>query len=200
MSLRAMLWALHEADAPDPIDRLILLAYADYAHDDGTCAWPAVTTVAQIVNVDRVTVHRHLRDLLVRGLLVRGDQRHVAHLRADRRPIVYDLPLSRVASRGESRGGVTQHRDALRGGAGPAHGVAHGVAPAPHDPKNQELNQRRRPQVVDQAVDDALGGCAAHARRMPSCTDCTRVLPLRRDQVPPASPDAVKAAREALRG
>jgi hypothetical protein len=194
MSLRAMLWALHEADAPDPIDRLILLAYADYAHDDGTCAWPSVGSIAETVNVDRVTVHRHLKDLQGRGLLVRGDQQYVAHVRADRRPVVYDLPIS--------RGGALQPRGSARGVAQPPHGVTHGVSPAPHDPKNQEITQgARRPQTVDGPVDgDALGGCAAHATRRPACPDCTRVLPIRRDKVRPASPDAAKAARRALRG
>src|SRR5699024_2350243 len=42
------------------------------------------------------TVRNHLQKLEDDGLISRGDQQHVAHIRKDRRPIVWDLNLDKV--------------------------------------------------------------------------------------------------------
>ncbi len=191
MSLRAMLWALHDAPCTDPIDKLVLLALADYAGDDGKDVYPSVQTIADTVPCDRVTVQRHLRRLEKAGLQLRGDQQAASHLRADRRPAVYDLPLP-------ERGVRAQPRPVLRGVAEPIHGAAHGASSVQPEPKNQKINQAQR----DAITHGMPVGCADHGNRRPACDDCSRTA-LSVVTVKPASEQArrelAKAARAALR-
>lgn len=93
MSIEAMTWALKYAPAPDPLTRLVLIGYADHAHGDGTCSWPSNATLQEYTGASESTVRRRVQQLVTLGLLKRGDQRHVAHIPADRRPVVYDLCL-----------------------------------------------------------------------------------------------------------
>ncbi|WNM72833.1 helix-turn-helix DNA binding domain protein [Arthrobacter phage RedFox] len=94
MSLQAMVWALKTAPVPDPISHLVLIGLADHANDDGTGARPSVAVLAEYARCSARSVQRKLRDLEECGLIVRGDQRSVEHLRSDRRPVVYDLNLT----------------------------------------------------------------------------------------------------------
>lgn len=94
MSLRPMLWALHDADATTPTQRVILVAMADPAHDDGTCSFRSQATLARIVGCSDRTIREHLTDLEDRGVIRRGDQELVSHYRPDRRPIVWDLMMA----------------------------------------------------------------------------------------------------------
>ena len=57
---------------------LLLLALADFAHDDGGNVYPSVDTLAQKTRCDRRTVQRNLRQLEGEGaiLLVRAATRH----------------------------------------------------------------------------------------------------------------------------
>ena len=57
---------------------LLLLALADFAHDDGANVYPSVDTLAQKTRCDRRTVQRNLRQLEGEGaiLLVRPATRH----------------------------------------------------------------------------------------------------------------------------
>ena len=57
---------------------LLLLALADFAHDDGGNVYPSVDTLAQKTRCDRRTVQRNLRQLEGEGaiLLVRTATRH----------------------------------------------------------------------------------------------------------------------------
>ena len=96
MSLKAISWVMDEAPVDDARELLILYALADHAHDDGTCAWPSQERIAERARCSVRTVRRHLQNLEERGLIERGDQNHVAHIRIDRRPIVWDLNLSKV--------------------------------------------------------------------------------------------------------
>lgn len=111
MSLQAMVWALKTAPVPDPIAHLVLIGLADHANDDGSGARPAVAILAEYARCSPRSVQNKLRLLEELGLIWRGDQRMVEHLRADRRPVVWDLDIYGVnlvhaAVRGE-RGGAT---------------------------------------------------------------------------------------------
>lgn len=66
MSLRAIV-AVFEHSESRLGDRLVLLALADYAHDDGRNAYPAVDTLAAKARVDRRTVQRSLAALETAG-------------------------------------------------------------------------------------------------------------------------------------
>ena len=92
-----MVWALKRAAIPPcPIAHLVLIGLADHAHDDGSEARPSVATLARYARCSERTVHTKLRMLEAAGLIRRGDQRAVEHLPRNRRPVVYDLNLSKV--------------------------------------------------------------------------------------------------------
>lgn len=91
----AVLWVLDEA--PDVPARLVstLVAVARYAGEDGRGAHPSASTIAMHTRKTKRQVQRDLDELETRGLLLPGDKRIVAAIRADKRPNVYDLPLPR---------------------------------------------------------------------------------------------------------
>lgn len=74
-----------------PLATRVLLKLANVAAQDGTRAWRNIWEVADELGVDRKSVQRALRELEAGDLIRPGDQRAVAHIRADRRPTVYDL-------------------------------------------------------------------------------------------------------------
>ncbi|OMH30674.1 helix-turn-helix domain-containing protein [Tersicoccus sp. Bi-70] len=93
MSIQATSWALYSVDGLAPAQRLILLVLADHAHNDGTAAFPSYATIADAVGLSRRQVMRQVLELETLGLIRRGDQRHVAHVDARYRPVVWDLAL-----------------------------------------------------------------------------------------------------------
>lgn len=78
----------------------VLHKLADVAAKDGTRAWRNVSSrdgngMAEELECSARTVQRSLRNLEVLGLIERGDQHFVDHIRSDRRPTVWNLPLKR---------------------------------------------------------------------------------------------------------
>lgn len=100
MSLTAMQWAMSKApirrNASQCRNRLVLIALADRYNDDTGVCWPSIKTIATEIGVSERTVHKAIKDLEAAGLIERGNPRWVAHLRADRRPIVWTLNLGMV--------------------------------------------------------------------------------------------------------
>lgn len=96
MSIRAMSWALKDAPVSDPVAHLILIGLADHAEDDGSNARPSQALLADYAHVSVRTVGYKIKKLSEDGIILRGDQQQVAHLRADRRPTVWDLNLNMV--------------------------------------------------------------------------------------------------------
>lgn len=99
MSLAAYIWA---ADLPlnlvGPTAYRVLLKYADRADEHGRTAWWKARDLAEHFGCDVRTAQRAVRELRDAGLLLEGDQRHVQHLRGDRRPTVYDLAMRPTAA------------------------------------------------------------------------------------------------------
>lgn len=93
MSLKALTWVMERAPVDDPTSLLILYALADRAHDDGTAAWPSQEWIAKRARCSDRTVRRVLGKLEASGVIQKGDPRHVAHIREDRRPTVWNLSL-----------------------------------------------------------------------------------------------------------
>lgn len=93
MSIEAVAWALRYAPIPnnDHLAHVVLIALADRVQEDWCGAWPSVDTLAKDARCSRRSVQAKLQDLVDAGLIRRGDQRHVAHLPANRRPVVYDI-------------------------------------------------------------------------------------------------------------
>lgn len=96
MSSDALRWALsRKLTGPLPAEtRLVLVALAEHANPDGEGAWPGVARLADTIGVSERTVRRQLAHLEGLGLIRRGDQRHVDHYPANRRPVVYDLDIT----------------------------------------------------------------------------------------------------------
>jgi hypothetical protein len=141
VSLRAILWALNDAPVQDPQDVLILVAMADHAHEDGTASWASKDTIAKKARCSESTVKRRVRALESAGVIRPGDQQLVAHLRADRRPRVWDLaldaqsqtvtePVDNSASTGGHTGGQADPPYATGGQIRPPRGVI-AVTPEP---------------------------------------------------------------------
>lgn len=111
-----MVWALKHAPVTDPLAHLVLIGLADHAGPDGTEARPSQKTLASYVNVTDRTIRTKLRLLEDQGLIVPGDDRLVAHLRADRRPLVWNLCMhvTKETRRAEADSG--RNSDAATGG------------------------------------------------------------------------------------
>lgn len=93
MSLKAMIWVMEDAPVENQGELAVLYALADRASDDGTAAWPSQEWIAYRARCTDRTVRNHLSNLEERGVIKKGDLRHVEHIRQDRRPIVWDLNL-----------------------------------------------------------------------------------------------------------
>jgi len=97
-----MSWALSlpTESLKDSSARHVLLCLANYAGSNGAGAFPSASTLAQDTGLSERTVRYKLDDLEKVGLIQRGNQAIAAvHIdRHDRRPVVYDLQLSRGAN------------------------------------------------------------------------------------------------------
>jgi hypothetical protein len=90
-----MSWALR-CKVANPTRKLVLIAYADHAWNDGTKAYIGTSRAADVANCDVRTVQRHVAWLVEHGYMREGDQGapDPRKYRADRLPIVYDLAMS----------------------------------------------------------------------------------------------------------
>lgn len=92
MSLEAFIWVSKlPLDVVPPTAFRVLLMLANHAHSDGRNVWRKKSELANELGCSLRTVERAFRDLRVRGLIQHGDQRLTEHLRADRKPVVFDL-------------------------------------------------------------------------------------------------------------
>jgi hypothetical protein len=91
MSLDAMIWAVKDAPLADCEEHAVLTVMADEADEDGCGVWLAIPTIAERARLSERQAARCVKDLRERGVLGLGDQSLAARIRADRRPVVYDL-------------------------------------------------------------------------------------------------------------
>lgn len=128
MSVQAMSWALEQQRITEAPARHVLLCLANYAHADGSAAFPSQAKLAADTGLNERTVRSRLAQLELLGLIRRGNQAiAAAHIaREDRRPVVYDLDMPRAGAesprseRGDSdvaTGGFSRPK---RGGGRPA--------------------------------------------------------------------------------
>lgn len=71
VKMMSIIW---EMDLP-PTDKLVLLAVADWARDDGSYCWPSISTIAKKSGVSERTVQRTLRAAEQAGHLTRIEDR-----------------------------------------------------------------------------------------------------------------------------
>jgi hypothetical protein len=133
LSKPAVLWVLDEAPSVPPHLVAALAAIARYADTDGRGAHPSVTTIAAQIRKGERATKRDLAALKRLGLLLPGDPRIVAHIAADKRPTVYNLPMPRGGAQDtpQTFNGVTQTTPRgvaykpARGGVEMPNGVSH---------------------------------------------------------------------------
>lgn len=92
MSLDAYIWAANlPLDVCNGTTFRVLLKIADRADPLGYTAFPKPSDIAKTLGCTQRTVQRAVRELLDLGLIRRGDQSYVAHLRGGNRPVVFDV-------------------------------------------------------------------------------------------------------------
>jgi hypothetical protein len=119
MSIEAMSFVLG-LHVGDSTRKLILVGVANHAHKNGTASYASPALIADYADCSVRTVQRHIPHLLAGGFIREGDQRLVAHLPPDRRPIVYDVAMSEetIAAWKASRTPGRRDRAATYGAAG----------------------------------------------------------------------------------
>lgn len=85
-------------DACGPLAFRVLTKLANVADQNGQRAYRSKHDVARELGVNVRSVQRALAELSDGHLIRKGDQRHVSHIRADRRPTVYDLNMGAAHS------------------------------------------------------------------------------------------------------
>lgn len=96
MSIKAMQWAW-EQNIPSSSRKLVLLALADRANDDGEC-WPGIASLSEKCSIPRRTLIRALADLEAHGLL------QVKHRQgaSGRMTNLYRLPINQPVQKWQS--------------------------------------------------------------------------------------------------
>lgn len=155
MSVQAIAWVLSETPELPPHLLGTLIGLANHAGEDGRGCYPSVATLARYAHKSERQVQRDLQELLGLGFIREGDQRFTAHLREDRRPVVYDILINGVTPMSpRSVNGVTSVSE--RGDMERSHGVT-STSPEPSTkPKANPARARVREEphhVVDAAID-----------------------------------------------
>lgn len=163
-----MSWALSlpTESLKDSSARHVLLCLANYAGSNGAGAFPSASTLAQDTGLSERTVRYKLDDLEKSGLIQKGNQAIAAvHIdRHDRRPVVYDLQLSRgaiPAPRSNRGANDATGCNSQQNGVQP--GTERGAAAAPNPSLNHQVTEEQLQRELadeisrqDQAAVDAL--------------------------------------------
>lgn len=96
MSVQAIVWALENAPITKPSHLGTLVALANQADSDGEGAYPSHATIAWETRKSPQAVRKDLKEMESDGIIKRGNQAMVAHLAADRRPVVWNLAMERT--------------------------------------------------------------------------------------------------------
>ena len=151
-----MSWALSlpTESLKDSSARHVLLCLANYAGSSGAGAFPSASTLAQDTGLSERTVRYKLDDLEKVGLIQKGNQAIAAvHIdRHDRRPVVYDLQLSRGANpapRAKRGADDAAGCNSQQNGVQP--GTERGAAAAPNPSLNHQGTEEQQ-REIDEAL------------------------------------------------
>ena len=96
MSLKATTWALYETPKTlDAVELRLLLIIADNTDDYGRGFAKSNGKLAELAGISKRTVQTKLANLKNLGLIRAGNQKLVSYLAPNRRPVVYDLCMTR---------------------------------------------------------------------------------------------------------
>ncbi|NWD49045.1 helix-turn-helix domain-containing protein [Pseudomonas gingeri] len=154
-----MSWALSlpTQSLKDSSARHVLLCLANYAGSNGAGAFPSASTLAQDTGLSERTVRYKLDDLEHAGWIKKGNQAIAAvHIdRHDRRPVVYDLQLSRGA---DSAPRPDRGADNATGCNSQQNGVQptteRGAESAPNPSLNHQLTEEQQQREISDVVAD----------------------------------------------
>ena len=152
-----MSWALSlpTESLKDSSARHVLLCLANYAGSNGAGAFPSASTLAQDTGLSERTVRYKLDDLEKVGLIQKGNQAIAAvHIdRHDRRPVVYDLQLSRGANPAPR---TKRGADGVTGCNSQQNGVQpeteRGAAAAPNPSLNHQVTEEQLQREISDVV------------------------------------------------
>lgn len=172
MSIEAMSWALNDAPVSDASALLVLVGLANHAGRDGAGAYPSRETLAHYARCSVRTVSIKLRALEESGVIKRGDQELVAHFRADRRPVVYDLDYGVKILHPVGSGYDAEKRPAPRNDVQEPNGVkpdvergeAHGI----HDVQTPAHKPSLEPSITSVVVNSPIDELAKRKGWWPS--------------------------------
>jgi hypothetical protein len=91
VSLDAFIWTVKDAPKANVEEHGVLSVMADEVNESGLGCFLATSTIAARAILSDKTVQRRIDDMLRRGLIGFGDQTLAAKIRADRRPVVYNI-------------------------------------------------------------------------------------------------------------
>lgn len=93
MSIEAIKWVLQDAPDLPPQCFAVLLSLANHSDPNGRASFPSQRRLAWYARKKVRAVQRDLAQLEESGLIRRGNQKRVAWMPVDRRPVVWDLAL-----------------------------------------------------------------------------------------------------------
>jgi hypothetical protein len=152
-----MSWALSlpTETLKDSSARHVLLCLANYAGSNGAGAFPSASTLAQDTGLSERTVRYKLDDLEKSGLIQKGNQAIAAvHIdRHDRRPVVYDLQLSRGANPApRTKRGADDATGCNSRQNGVQSGTERGAAAAPNTSINHQGTEEQQQRELDDEI------------------------------------------------
>ncbi|EPA95275.1 helix-turn-helix domain-containing protein [Pseudomonas sp. G5(2012)] len=150
-----MSWALSlpTETLKDSSARHVLLCLANYAGANGAGAFPSASTLAQDTGLSERTVRYKLDDLEKVGLIQKGNQAIAAvHIdRHDRRPVVYDLQLSRGANPApRTKRGADDATGCNSQQTGVQPGTERGAESAPNPSLNHQVTEEQQRELADE--------------------------------------------------
>jgi DNA-binding transcriptional ArsR family regulator len=80
-------------DACRPLEFRVLTKLANVADQSGCRAFRTIAEVADELGVSHRSIQRALKALEDDRIIIKGDQRHIQHIRPDKRPTVYDINM-----------------------------------------------------------------------------------------------------------
>jgi len=159
VSVQAMAWAMkiRKADLSDSSARHVLLCLANYAGVDGRGCFPAASTLSEDTGLSERTVRYKLELLREAGWIVRGNQALAAVYidERDRRPVVYDLHLSRGAnSAPRSKRGADDGTGCNLQQDGVQISTERGAESAPNTPLNHQVTEQLQQREISDVIDE----------------------------------------------
>ena len=174
----AVEWVLYESDVGGE-QFPVLVVVASFAGPDGRGAYPARSAIGTLTRRSVRKVERGLAELVKDGHLLRGDNRLVLRIRADRRPNVSDLPdtyrlwLAGRGVRKSPRGASTgRQHDTPPGSHGASGTTERGVR---NDRTGRHRDAQRDPEKDLKNARDAQPSAASPTPRQPTpavCREC----------------------------